>query len=41
MYNGHQINFTTDNNVLFYVEATGWDEEISYYGWYQSAWDGK
>lgn len=41
MYNGHQINFTTENGVLFYVEATGWDEEISHYGWYQSAWDGK
>lgn len=40
-YNGHQVNFTTDNNELFYVEITGWDEEISHYGWYQSSWSGK
>lgn len=37
MYNGHQVNFTTDGNILFYVQITGWDEEISHYGWYLSA----
>jgi len=40
-FNGHQVNFTTDGNILFYVQITGWDEEISHYGWYLSAWSGK
>ena len=40
-YNGHQINFTTDNGELFYVQITGWKEEISSYGLYRSAWSGK
>lgn len=25
MYNGHQVNFTTDDNVLFYIQITGPD----------------
>ena len=40
-YNDHQVNFTTEDNILFYVQITGWDEEISHYGWYRSNWSGK
>lgn len=40
-YKNHQINFTTDNGECFYVQITGWKEEISSYGWYRSAWSGK
>jgi hypothetical protein len=40
-YKDHQINFTTDNGECFYVQITGWKEEISSYGWYRSAWSGK
>lgn len=40
-YSGHQVNFTTDNGKCFYVQITGWDKELSHYGWYQSAWSGK
>lgn len=40
-YKDHQINFTTDNGECFYVQITGWKEEISSYGWYRSSWSGK
>ena len=40
-YNDHQVNFTTEDNVLFYVQITGWEKEISKYGWYRSKWSGK
>ena len=40
-YKDHQINFTTDNGECFYVQITGWKEEIAQYGWYRSAWSGK
>ena len=40
-YNDHQVNFTTEDNILFYVQVTGWKEEISGYGWYRSNWSGE
>jgi len=36
--NGHQVNFTTENGELFYVQITGWTDDTM--GWYVN-WRGK